>query len=358
LARLLEHLAATQFLVLLLEDVHWADEMSLRLLAFMARRIPSLRMLLVVTSRDEELADATAARRTMDEIAREPHVERVTLAPLRRRDTIDLIRSLARVRGEPSALAQLEEQVWAVSEGNPFVAVETTRALLDGGLPPESTRLPVPERVRAMIAGRLDRLSDPARLLAAVAAVIGREFEFGLLHCSSALDAAPAAEGVEELVRRHVLRGVGERFEFTHDRIRAVVYDRLLSPQRKLWHRRVGETLETLHAGNLEPHYLALGAHFREGEVWDKAVGFFRRAGAAATARSASREAVASFRQALEALEHLPRSPDTIRLGIDLRRDLQSGYILLGELPQMLESLREAEPLATKRSERLGRGSN
>ena len=118
----------------MIEDVHWADEMSLRLLAFMARRIPSWRAILVVTSRDEDLADATAARHTLDEISREPHVTRVTLAPLTQPETIELIRSLARGRGEANALAHLEEQVWNVSEGNPFVAVETTRALLDGTL--------------------------------------------------------------------------------------------------------------------------------------------------------------------------------------------------------------------------------
>ncbi len=147
-------------------------------------------------------------------------------------------------------------------------------------------------------------------------------------------------------MRRHLLRVVGERFDFSHDRIRAVVYDRLLSPQRKIRHRRVGEALEALQAGNLEPHYLALGTHFRDGEVWDKAVDFFRQAGLRATARSASREAVACFGQALDALQRLRESPDATRLAIDLRLDLQSGYILLGELSRMLESLREAEPLA------------
>jgi predicted ATPase len=184
----------------ILEDVHWADEMSLRLLAFMARRIPNRRMLLVVTSRDEELADAPAAQRTVEEISREPHVTRATLSPLTRPDIIDLIRSLARRRGDSDALAPLEQQVWTLSEGNPFVAVETTRALLDGARPRESAKLLLPERVRTMIAGRLDRLSDLAGQLAAVAAVIGRDFEFRLLHRASGLDEAPAAEGDETAI--------------------------------------------------------------------------------------------------------------------------------------------------------------
>ncbi len=327
----------------MLEDVHWADEMSLRLLAFLARRIPSWRVLLVVTSREEELTEAATARRTLEELSREGHVTRVTLAPLRRRDTIDLVRSLARGGGEARRLARMEEQVWAVSEGNPFVAVETMRALQDGAILSESASLPLPKRVRAMIAGRLDRLSDPARLLAAVAAVIGREFEFPLLHRASGLDEATAAEGVEELVRRRVMHGVGERFEFTHHRIQAVVYDRLLPPRRKLLHRRAGEALEALPSGDPERDPLALGLHFREGEVWDKAAAYLRAAGVDAMARSAYREAIACFEQALALTQRLAETRAGLKQVIDLRLDLRASLHAMGELDRGFEHLRDAE---------------
>jgi DNA-binding SARP family transcriptional activator len=345
-ARLLEHLAATQPLVLLLEDVHWADEMSLRLLAFMARRLPSRRVLLVATSRDEELADAPAARRTVDEISREPHVTRATLAPLIRRDTLDLIRSLARVHGEPGTMARLEEHVWTVSEGNPFVAVETTRAFLDGTLPPNAGTWLIPERVRELISVRLERLSGHARALAAVAAVIGREFDFRLLQRASGLEEDAAAEGVEELVRRQVLRGIGERFDFAHDRIRAVVIEQILSPRRKLLERRAGEAIEAVFATNIEPHTLSLGLHYLRGEAWDRAVTFLQRAGLAAGGRSAYQEAVACFDQALSALGHLPEGQETARRAIGLRLDLHSMHAVLGNVDQMFSLLREAEPIA------------
>jgi len=356
MARLLERLAASQLLVLMIEDVHWADEMSLRLLAFMARRIPSWRVLLVVTSRDEDLTDATAARRTMDELSHEPHVTRATLAPLTRPDTVELIRALARGRGEANTPTQLEEQVWTVSEGNPFVAVETTRALLDGALAPESSSMPLPERVRSMIAARLDRLSDPARLLAAVAAVIGREFEFGLLHRASGLDEASAAEGVEELVRCRLLHDVGERFDFTHHRLQAVVYGRLLPPRRKLLHRRVGEALEGLASADPARDPLALGLHFREGEVWDKAVVHLRRAGVRAVERSANREAAACFERALAALAHLPESPSTLEQAFEIHLELRPVLVLLGEVRRALERLREAEALAERTNDDRRRG--
>jgi tetratricopeptide (TPR) repeat protein len=337
---------ARQPAVLVLEDVHWADELSLRLLAFMSRRLSAWPVLVIATAREEELAEASAARRTLQELAREGLAVFLAVAPLSQPDTTRLVRALARVGIDPRSMTRLESQVWAVSEGNPFVAVETTQALQEAAALPDSSRLPVPQRVRELIASRLERLSVRAREVASVAAAIGRDFDFGLLQLAGSWDEHATAEGIEELVRRHVLRGTGERFEFGHDRIRAIVYDQLLPPQRKVRHRRVGEALEARYAPNLEPHHLALATHFREAGVWGKAVDYFRQAGLGAMTRSAAREAVACLDQALTALEHLPTSDGTIGLAIDLRRSLQSAYILLGELPRMFGMLREAETLA------------
>jgi tetratricopeptide (TPR) repeat protein len=330
-------------IVLMLEDVHWADDMSLRLLAFLARRIPSWPVLLVASSREEELAEAATVRRILEELGREAHVMRVTLAPLSRPDTMDLVRSLARAGSEAGALARLEEQVWTVSEGNPFVAVETMRAVQDGTIPSASA---LPERVRAMIASRLDRLTESARQLAAMAAVIGREFEFPLLQRASGLDETSAAEGVEELVRRRVLQGVGERFDFIHHRLQSAVYDRLLPPRRKLLHRRAGEALEALSSGDLERDPLALGLHFREGEVWDKAAGYLRAAGVDAIARSAYREAAACLEQALAIARRLPETRVRLEQEIDLRLDLRASLHAMGEVVSGFEHLRDAERLA------------
>src|SRR5207247_3571278 len=108
--------------------------------------------------------------------------------------------------------------------------------------------------------------------------------------------------GAEELVRRRVWHDVGERFDFTHDRIREVAYAGLLAPRCKFLHRRVAEGIEAVYAGNLEPHALALGRHYRESEAWERAAACLRQAGTAAAQRSALREAVVCFQQAAEAL--------------------------------------------------------
>jgi tetratricopeptide (TPR) repeat protein len=151
---------------------------------------------------------------------------------------------------------------------------------------------------------------------------------------------------VEELVRRRILHGAGERFDFSHDRIREAVYRQLLPPRRKALHRRIGEALEALYASDLESHALALGVHYREGEVWPKAAAFFRRAGAAATARSAHREAVACFEQALLAIGRLPDDRSAREQAVDLRFDIRNSYFPIGEDERTLDHLREAEALA------------
>jgi tetratricopeptide (TPR) repeat protein len=303
-------------------------------------------VLVLTTARKPELVDAPMARRTLEELGRELHATSLELAPLSRLDTTLLVRSRWHVTSDAAALTRLEEQVWAVSEGNPFVAVETIRALHEGSLVEGSTTMPLPKRVRDLTADRLGRLSDRGRLLAAVAAVIGREFDFALLQRASGCDEAAAAEGVEELVRRGVLEGMDDRFDFTHDRIRAVISAELLLPQRKLLHRQIGAALEALHADDLETHSFALGTHFRAGEVWDKAVAYLHQAGVRALARSANREAVTCFEEALTALGHLPETPETLEQGIDLRFDLRTSLFPLGEFGRIFGCLSEAEGLA------------
>jgi DNA-binding SARP family transcriptional activator len=345
IAYLVEQLAARRPLVIVLEDLHWADEMSVRLLRFISRRSSGWRALLLVTAQEEELADAPAARWGMLELSSESHAVVMPLAPLTPAETLRLIQSLRRGGPDAEAIAGLEQQVWTASEGNPFVVLETVRAIEEGAVLPNAA-MPLSQRVRELVAARLERLSDPARQAAAVAAVIGRQFDFALLMKAAQLDEAIAAAGVEELVRRRVLQEAGERLEFTHDRTRAVAYSQLFLPWRRMLHQRVGESIEALHSGNLEPHYLALGIHYREAEAWAKAVQYLRQAGIGALARSAYREAIASFQEALAALKHLPGGRDQIQAAADLHLHMREALNPLGEIEAILEHLRRAEALA------------
>ena len=351
-ARLLERMALAQPVLLMLEDVHWADEMSLRLLAFISRRLGRWRMLAAVTAREEDLAHSSLLRHTLDELDQGGHLIRSSLGPLGREDTVALARTLV----PTGAAAFLDEELWRASEGNPFMIVETLRALR-GGRPPDGTAtLPLPERVRDLIDYRIERLGERSRRLVAVAAVIGRPFDFALLGRAAALGDAGAAEGVEELVRHRILQIGAEGFEFTHDRIREVVFDELLPPRRVLIHRGIAEALEALHAGDLDRHALALGNHHRAGQLWPKAAVYLTRAGMQAAIRYASRDAVVCYERALAALGHLPDSREVREQGTDIRFKLAYALYQMGDFPRAMDSFREAEylGLALNDHDRLG----
>jgi predicted ATPase len=292
---LLGHVAERQPTVLILEDLHWADEMSVRLLGFIGRRLQAWRLLLVATAREEDLVDAPMLKRILAELTREPHVDQLALQPLSREDTARLVRALAHAGRDEATVAHLIERVWRNSAGNPLVVVEVTRAGACQAVSPDLESLSLPERVRDIIRRQLDRLDEQTRELVGLASVVGREFEFALLCRAAGADEEAVVRGVEALTRRRVLHSVGERLDFTHDRVREVVYGEILRPRRTLLHRRVAEALAALHAEDLVPHHLALGLHYLEGEAWDRAVDHLRRAGARALERFAKRDAVACF---------------------------------------------------------------
>ena len=351
---LLERLANAQPLLLVLEDVHWADEVSLRFTSVLSRRVAAWPILIVVTAREEDVAEAPVLR----DVLRLPSIDRLLLGPLSQGDTTALVQLLAPRGRAPGTESELAERIWGVSNGNPFVVVETLRGLAQGATPTTTAdALALPDRVRELVMVRLERLSQRGQALAALAAVIGREVEFELLQRASGLGAHEAADAVEELVRRQVLRTVGDRLKMVHDWVREVVLGALLPIRRKLLHRQVAEALEALYASDLDPHLTALGLHFRGGEVWAKAVAFLQRAGVQAMTRSANREAVGLFEQALAALEHVPQTSEALRQAVDLRFDLRNALFALGALPQMMGHLRDAEALARTLDDgqRLGR---
>src|SRR5262249_59009729 len=104
----------------------------------------------------------------------------------------------------------LVSEVWLMSEGNAFMVVESMRALETGEIAPVHGRLPLPQRVREVISGRLERLSPRARQIIAAAAIVGREFDFALLERAAALGEVQTTAGVEELVRQGVIHGFGD----------------------------------------------------------------------------------------------------------------------------------------------------
>jgi DNA-binding SARP family transcriptional activator len=345
-ARLIEALAAREPLVLVVEDAHWADDISLRLLSFLARRLHGARpVLLVLTARAEELADAPALQRVLDDLDRNNTPLQISLAPLDRRETERLVAALGGGRAQ-AALARLNDSIWSASQGSPFMVVETLNAVRDGADADAQGELPLPERVRRIVARRLERLSVPARQLAATAAVIGRDFGFDLLQRASGVGVSDAVEAMEELVRRHIFVEAGAGFDFGHDRIREVARQALLGPRRRLLHRQVAETLEALYGEHVDAHAAVLGHHYRQAEVWDRALSYLDRAGAHAHARGAVREAAVMLAHAIEAQERLPAGSVSPEERFDLRLRAARPLYACGDMIGFETRIRELRTLA------------
>jgi len=237
MVQLLARVAASQPVVLVLEDLHWADDLSVRLLGFCARRFAQVPVLLVVTTRDEELLGAPVLRHLLQELSYGGELTELVLGPLLKGDVDRLVVALA-PGAKRDARAALTAHAWDASDGNPLIVVETVRAGNgDAGLPP---------RVREMIARSLDRLTERGRQLLAVAAVMGRDMEFAILQRASGLGELDAAEAIEELVRRRVLREDDRRLTFTHARVRDVALAQLLPPRRQTLASRVARARQAV----------------------------------------------------------------------------------------------------------------
>ena len=182
--------------LIVLEDLHWADTMSVRLLAFLSRRLGALPVLMVASTRPEDAVDTPVVAGALDELRREGRLLELAIGPLNRED------SLALARVSPGGAAgdlvdRIGNDLWAISEGNPFVIVETMRALSETVLPGTVGHPLIAASVREAVARRLARLSEAARRAVDTAAVVGRSFPFRLLLDASGLGDTEAAEAVE-----------------------------------------------------------------------------------------------------------------------------------------------------------------
>ena len=247
----------------------------------------------------------------------------------------------------------------AKAEGVPLFIEEVTKTLLDLGvlqredgayrLVKNLSEVSVPDTIQGIIMARLDRLGEDGKRTVQLASVIGRQFLVRLLARVAGL--SDRLEGLlRELQALEIIYEQGllpePAYIFKHAVIQDVAYNSLLMQRRKALHRAVGEAIEELYQDRLEEHYAELAHHFTQGEVWDKACTYCRQAGEKAMARSAYREAVGYFEQALRALPHLPEQRDTREQAIDLRLALRSALLPSGDFRRILACLREAETLA------------
>lgn len=301
---LLRAAAAAGPLVLILDDLHGADQPSLRLLGFLAVHLRDSPILVIGTYREAEARQDAQLAGTLGDIIR--HGKRLPLRGLHERDVAEIV---ARVAGRrpPDRVVRAIHQA---TEGNPFFVDEVVRLLsAEGRLDSEAqvAALRIPEGVRETIRHRLAPLRERALVLLSTAAVIGREFRLGTLQRVCELEPADFDLALAEAVGFGVIAerpsAIGA-YAFSHGLIREALYDDLGPQRRGVLHRAVGIVLEELYATDPEPHLSELAHHFfvaaTAGEL-TKAIDYSVRAGERALALVAYEEASDHFERALQA---------------------------------------------------------
>ncbi len=294
-------------LVLVLDDLHWADESSLLLLQFLVREIHQSRLLVLGTYRDVELKRGHPLSETLAILARAGLSERVLLRGLTRADVARFV-AMSICDKVPPTLA---EALYTETEGNPFFLHEVVRLLVtDGRLEDAgSWSLTIPQSVRDVVGRRLNQLSEPCNEVLSIASVIGREFDSSVLERVSELEGDALLEAIEEAQAARVVADAAEsvgRYRFLHALVRETLYEELSTPRRVRLHRSIGEALEELHRSKPERHLPELAHHFYQsiqaGTV-DKAVAYAVAAAERAVSQRAYEEAVGHYDRALQASE-------------------------------------------------------
>jgi class 3 adenylate cyclase len=342
---------ATQSVVLLLDDLHWADKPTLLLLRHIVRAVRDAPLLIVVCYREMELAREHPLTKLVTDLRREPFVTWLGLAGLSEVESRTLLQGLARGAVGASLSAALHRE----TGGNPLFLeellrhlIETDRAHLGDGETEEAVDLAsfdVPEGVRDVVARRLRRLPSPVNDVLSVAAVIGVEFDAALIARTTAegpiedvfdaLDQATEARLVRDDPRR-----LG-RYAFSHALIRQAVYKALGTARRAQLHERVGAAMEQEHDGFRSA---ALAQHFTQAIPLigaAKAIEYTTKAGHEAVDDLALEDAVAHFERALELLdEHGPRDEAG---RIELLTDLAEALIFVDETAGIDAALRAVD---------------
>jgi DNA-binding SARP family transcriptional activator/tetratricopeptide (TPR) repeat protein len=312
-AALLAQIGADAPLVIVLDDLHWADRPTLQLLRHLLRAPQPRRALLLGTCREAEVEDGHPLHELLADVRREGQLERVPLVGLARAEVAQLVRALG-AEPDETFIAALHEE----TEGNPFFIEEVVRHLGASGRALSLDDAGVPEGVREVIARRLRRLGEDARASLQVAAVIGREFDFDLLEAVAPVEGDALVAALDAAVEAGVLRETGRvgRYVFGHALLQATLYDGLSALRRARLHGRVGEAVVALRATDLDPHLPALAHHFAQAAPAGKperAIDFALAAARRADRLLAWEEAADHYRTALRTRADAGALDDTVR---------------------------------------------
>jgi predicted ATPase len=335
--------------ILFLDDLQWADPASQDFLAYFVRRLPGNPVLILAAWREEDLPTQTRLRQVLAEAQRAGFATNLTLSRLHPTAVADLTRLVVtRKQGLP---VDFTDHLFRESEGLPYFLVEYLDALLvslSNDASSENSALSMrpdwelPDRVRDLLRLRVGQVDELSRQLLAAAAVIGRSFDFATLVTASGRSETEALSGLETLLAHRLIEECGEcepveslTYDFTHDKLRSLVYEETSLTRRRLLHQRVAEALAERARRSRQPDLVAstIAYHYHLAGQDHQAAEYHRRAGEHAHQLYANRQALEHYRAALQA-----GHPDVA----GLQEAMGDLHTLLGEYQPALECYHRA----------------
>ena len=301
---LLLALSRTRPLILVFEDLHWADESSAKLLHALLRLVLEAPILVVLVARADQLQNG----RPVLEAARREFAARlveVRLEPLTGRQSHQLLENLVSIDLPQTARALICER----SGGNPFYLEEVVRSLMEDDSEGfrhaealEDALRAVPGTIQELIMSRIERLPSSAQGLVQIAAVIGKSFPYRVIEVVTGREPRQLDWDLRRLVRRELIKrqtvqGESE-YVFTHALVQETIYEGTAKETRLALHGRVAETIEALFGERLSDYYGMLAYHYTRAENLGKAEDYLFKAGTVAACAAAPSEALRFFREA------------------------------------------------------------
>jgi predicted ATPase len=270
----LRRMSQSRPVILILDNLHWSDEASLRFLEFVAQELAEIPMLIVGTYRDVEIARGHPLFRALGDLTRQRLFSRVLLRGLDEEEVGQLIS--ARAGLEPPT--QLAQRIHLQTEGNPLFVEEMIHLMSSEGIfrdeafaPPDQWKFRLPEGVREVIGRRLDMLSQRANDVLTVGAVIGRRFELRQIAAAAEVESKmDLLEVLEEAVNARIIHELpdgADQYEFTHALVQQTIAAELSATQTVRMHARVATALEQLYVDEANDHAQELFEHFVQAET-------------------------------------------------------------------------------------------
>ena len=335
--------------LVVVENLHWADSETVELVEALIDEIAEARVLLLASYRSEY----------RPQWRERPHCGEVRLEPL---STGSAEALLEEVLGPTADLQPVARLLVERTAGNALFLEESVRTLIENEvlvgdhgayrLAKPLASVQIPDRVQAVLAARIDRLPDDRKSFLQASSVIGKDLPFSLLQAVAVVPADQLMGNLADLEEAQFLRTTSLypdlSYSFRHSLTHDVVYSSLLKEQRRSLHARIVDALEALYSDRRTEHVERLAHHALGAELWFEAVAYLQEAAAKATARSANREAVTFLEQALAALGHLAESRETFAQAIDVRLDLRPPLLQLGRLEDIHRLSEEAATMAAQ----------